>query len=167
MVSCLSASLTADAVACLLTYCKEYTFDGVEYASLLTMQLPPNSPRQPEQLGDLCVNGDINKIHGEFDKILSQLVHLGATFDNPIDILFEAYSGMPWYHFKKYISRQNKDYLDGILGSTFNHELLLTRAMKKYDYLRTKGMWGAKSPDNERIVAMSTALNDLKGKLTR
>ncbi len=37
--------------------------------------------------------------------------------------------------------------------------------MSKYDYLRTKGMWGAKSLDNENIVAMSAALTELKGKL--
>jgi hypothetical protein len=37
--------------------------------------------------------------------------------------------------------------------------------MSKYDYLRTKGMWGAKSPDNEKIVAMAAALTNFKGKL--
>jgi hypothetical protein len=111
------------------------------------------------------VNGDINKIHGEFDKNLSQLIHRGATFDDPIGILFEAYSVVPCYHFKKYISRQHEDYLDGILGSTFTHEVLLTRAMRKYDYLHTKGMWGAKSPNDEKIVAMAAALTKLKGKL--
>ena len=35
MANCLSASLTADAAACLLTYRKEYTFNGVEYAPLM------------------------------------------------------------------------------------------------------------------------------------
>ena len=39
------------------------------------------------------------------------------------------------------------------------------RAMSKYDYLRTKGMWGAKSPEDEKIVAMSAAMLDLKSKL--
>ncbi len=37
--------------------------------------------------------------------------------------------------------------------------------MSKYDYLRTKGMWGAKSPNDEKIVAMAAALTKLKGKL--
>ncbi len=37
--------------------------------------------------------------------------------------------------------------------------------MSKYDYLRTKGMWGAKSPNDEKIVAMAAALTELKGKL--
>ncbi len=107
----------------------------------------------------------INKICGVIDKNLSQLVRHGATFADPIGILFEGYSVVPCYNFKNYISRQDEDYLDGILGSTFNHEELLTRAMSKYDYLHTKGMWGAKSPDKEKIVAMSATLTKLKGEL--
>jgi hypothetical protein len=35
MANCLSASLTADAAARLLTYRKEYTFNGVEYVPLM------------------------------------------------------------------------------------------------------------------------------------
>ncbi len=43
--------------------------------------------------------------------------------------------------------------------------MLLQRAMSKFNYLGTKGMWGAKSPDGEKYDAMSAGLNDLKGKL--
>jgi hypothetical protein len=35
----------------------------------------------------------------------------------------------------------------------------------KYDWLKTKGPWGAKSLDDEKIVAMTAALNMLKGPL--
>jgi hypothetical protein len=38
-------------------------------------------------------------------------------------------------------------------------------AKHKFDWLKTKGLWRAKSPDNEKIVAMTTALNPLKGQL--
>jgi hypothetical protein len=31
--------------------------------------------------------------------------------------------------------------------------------MSKYDYLRTKGMWGAKSPEDEKIVAIFRSPN--------
>jgi hypothetical protein len=34
-----------------------------------------------------------------------------------------------------------------------------------FDWLKTKGLWGAKSPDNKKIVAMTPALNALKGQL--
>ena len=96
---------------------------------------------------------------------MTQLQHCGASFEDPIGALFEAYLVVPCYHFKQYIRHQQKDDLDGLFGSTFTHEVLLQRAMSKYDYLRTKGMWGAKSPEDEKIVAMSTAMLDLKSKL--
>ncbi len=41
----------------------------------------------------------------------------------------------------------------------------MTSAKRKFDWLKTKGLRGAKSPDNEKIVVMTTALNALKGQL--
>jgi hypothetical protein len=41
----------------------------------------------------------------------------------------------------------------------------MTSAMHKYNYLKVKGQWGAKSPDDEKIVAMSAAISALKGHL--
>jgi hypothetical protein len=41
----------------------------------------------------------------------------------------------------------------------------MTSAKCKFDWLKTKEIWGAKSPENEKIVAMTTALNALKGQL--
>ena len=42
----------------------------------------------------------------------------------------------------------------------------MTSAKCKFDWLKTKGMWGAKSSDNEKIVGMTAALNALKGQLS-
>ncbi len=41
----------------------------------------------------------------------------------------------------------------------------MTSAKRKYNWLKTKGLWGAKSQDNEKVVAMTTALNALEGQL--
>jgi hypothetical protein len=45
------------------------------------------------------------------------------------------------------------------------HETLMSFAIRKCNYLKTKGKWGAKSPNNKKIVAMLAALNALKGHL--
>jgi hypothetical protein len=45
------------------------------------------------------------------------------------------------------------------------HEALMTSAKRKYNWLKTKGIWGAKSLDNKKILAMTAALNALKGQL--
>ncbi len=38
-------------------------------------------------------------------------------------------------------------------------------AKAKYDWLVSKKKWGAKSPDDEKIVAMSAEIKSLKGQL--
>jgi hypothetical protein len=169
MSICLAKSLTADAQARLPTYRNEYTFDGVKYAPLMykiIMRLATiNSVATTQMLHDnlqslgtfaAMVSGDIDKIHSEFDKNYSQLIARGATVDNPIGILFD--------HFKLYICQQHEDYLNSKL-TTITHKALMTSAKCKFDWLKTKGLWGAKSPDNKRIVAMTAALNTLKGQL--
>jgi hypothetical protein len=42
---------------------------------------------------------------------------------------------------------------------------MMSMAKCKFDFLKTKGKWGAKSPDDEKIVAMAAEINSLKGKL--
>jgi hypothetical protein len=97
-------------------------------------------------------------------KNYSQLIARGATIDDPIGILFEAYLVVPCHNFKTYICCQHKDHLNGKL-TAIAHKALMTSAKRKYDWLKTKGLWGAKSPDNKKIVAMTATLNALKGQL--
>jgi hypothetical protein len=63
-----------------------------------------------------------------------------------------------------YIRHQHKDYLNGKL-TAITHEALMTSARCKFDWLKTKGLWGAKSPDDKKIVVMTATLNALKGQL--
>jgi hypothetical protein len=46
------------------------------------------------------------------------------------------------------------DYLDS-KHINLTHKALMTSALRKYDWLRERGQWGAKSPDGEKIVAMA------------
>ncbi len=109
------------------------------------------------------VSGDIDKINAEFDKSYSQLIARGATVDDPIGILFAAYQVVPCFNFKTYINRMHEDYLDG--KYTMAYESLMGMAKNKYKYLRNKGTWGAKSIDDDKIVAMTVAINKLKRQL--
>jgi hypothetical protein len=110
------------------------------------------------------VSGNINKVHSKLDKNYSQLIARGATVNKPIGILFKAYLLAPCHHFMLYIRQQHEDYPDGKL-TTITHKALMTSATCKFDWLKTKGLWGVKSPDNKKIVAMTAALNTLKGQL--
>jgi hypothetical protein len=112
----------------------------------------------------VMVQGDIDKVNAEFDTNYSQLLARGATFDDPIGTLFEAYLLVPCYNFTKYIGTKHDEYLDGNLTS-LTHEAMMSMAKRKFDFLKTKGKWGAKSPDDEKIVAMTAEINTLKGQL--
>ncbi len=56
----------------------------------------------------------------------------------------------------------HEDYLDGKLP-TMTHESLMGMAKSKFNYLCNKGMWGAKSHNNDKIVAMTAAIMNSKG----
>jgi hypothetical protein len=85
-----------------------------------------------------------------YPKNYSQLIALGATINDPIGILFEAYKVVPCHNFKTYMNRMHEDYLDGKLATLFN-------------YLKNEDTWGAKSLDDDKIVAMAAAIYKLKG----
>jgi hypothetical protein len=174
---CLLKSLTAEAQVRLLTYRKDYLIDEVKCAPLMykvIMRLATIDSVATTQA--LCDNlhalgtfastasGNIDKINSEFDKNYSQIIARGATVNDPIGILFSAYQVILCYHFKSYINRMHKDYLDGKLA-TLTHESLVGMAKSKFNYLCTKGTWGAKSPDNDKIIAMTAAFDTLKEQL--
>ncbi len=152
MSICLAKLLTADVQARLLTYWNKYTFDGVEYTPLMykiimrlaTIDSVATSQTLCDNLQSLgvyaaTVSGDIDKVHNKFDKNYSHLIARGATVDDPISILFEAYLVVPCHNLKTYICRQHKDYLDGKL-TNITHEALMTLAKHKFDRLKTKGL---------------------------
>ncbi len=141
----------------LLTYQNDYTFNVVEYAPLMykvIMRLATiNSIVATQTLRDnlqnlsvfaATVNGDIDKINSEFNQNYSQIIARGATINDPIGIIFEAYSAISCYNFRTYMKRQHDNYLNGKL--TVTHKALMAFAKAKMDYLKLKVKWGAKSP---------------------
>ena len=129
MCICLGKSLTTSTQAKLLACHAELTFNGIEYAPLMykiimqltTMDSVATNQTLCENLQALAtfaatVQGDIGKIHKEFNKNYSQLISRSATVDDPIQILFNAYKAVPCYNFKWYIKNQHNDYLDGKLA---------------------------------------------------
>jgi hypothetical protein len=174
MSICLAKSLMADAQARLLTYRNEYTFDGVKYTPLMykiimhlaTIDSVATTQMLRDNLQSLgtyaaTVSSDV---HSKFNKNYSQMITRGTTINDPIGILFKAYLVVPCHNFKMYICCQHEDYLDGKL-TNITHKALMTSAKRKFDWLKTKGLWGVKFPDDEKIVAMTAALNAPKGQL--
>ncbi len=112
----------ADAQARLLTYRNKFTFDGVEHAPLMykiIMRLTTTDSVTTTTTQALCdnlqslvvyaatVSGDIDKLHNEFNKNHSQLIARGATIDDPIGLLFDAYLLVSCHNIKSYIHQQH------------------------------------------------------------
>jgi hypothetical protein len=177
MAICLASSLTAEAQVRLITYRNEYTFNCVEYVPLMykiimrlaTINSVATTQTLCKNLQNLgvfvaTVKGKINKIHGKFHRNHSQLLARSTTIDNPIWLLFDAYLVVPCHNFKECIHCHQDDWLDNKLTG-MTHVTLMTFATRKCNYLKTKGMWGTKSPNNEKIMAMLAALYALRGDL--
>ena len=92
----------------------------------------------------------------------SQILARGSTVDDPVAKLFDAYLAVPDYTFKEYTKKKQDAYHDGNLGTIFTHEKLMAQATAKFTYLTTCKLWGSRSPDEEKLIAM---IADLKGKL--
>ncbi len=128
MAICLASSLTAEAQARLLTYCNKYTFNGVEYVPLMykiimrlttigSIATRQTLHKNLQNLGVFVAtfHGNINKIHGKFDRNHSQLLARSTTMDNPIGLLFDPYVVVPCHNFKEYIRLHHNNWLDGKL----------------------------------------------------
>jgi hypothetical protein len=107
------------------------------------------------------IERDIELLHPYFDFNYMQIIARGATVDNFVNILFAAYMVVPCHNFRSYIKRRQDAYTDRTL--TLTHEELNVLATNKFNLLKQEEMWGAKSPDKDKIVAMQVKLTALKG----
>jgi hypothetical protein len=109
-------------------------------------------------------NGNIDEIHTYFNQNYAQLRARGQSVDDVHTILFEAYlQGVPDATFHDYMRRLQDDWMDqtGDMRDA-THEDIMKKAKAKYDLLVNSGKWGAKSPDQEKIIALEAQLKDLQ-----
>jgi hypothetical protein len=174
MSECIMKMLTPAARVRLLPFRGDYEIDNVIYAPLLHKKIMAlatiNSIATTKtlrsnlrELPTFCstIKGDIKLIQSYFNSNYTQIIAHGAMVDDPIDILFSAYMVVPCNNFKSYIKCKQDAYTDGTL--TLMHKGLVMLATNKFNLLKQEGMWGAKSPDEDKIVAMQAELTALKG----
>jgi hypothetical protein len=109
-------------------------------------------------------NGNIDEIHTYFNQNYAQLKAQGQSIDNVHTILFDAYLlGIPDATFHDYMSRSQDDWMDqtGDMRDA-THKDITKKAKAKYNLLVNSGKWGAKSPDQEKIIALKTHVKELK-----
>ena len=73
--------------------------------------------------------------------------------------LFKGYAACSDEKFREYIEKKQVDYEDGF---DMTPEILMTYAENKYNTMIRDIVWNALSPDQERIVALSSTVQELK-----
>jgi hypothetical protein len=174
MSECIMKTLTPAARVRLLPFRGDYKIDDVIYAPLLHKKImalatinsvaTTNTLRSNlRKLPTYCstIKGDIELLHSSFNANYTQIIARGATVNNPTGILFSVYMVFPCHNFRSYIKRRQDAYTYGTL--TLTHEELIMLATNKFNLLKQEAMWGAKSPNEDKIVAMQAELTPLKG----
>ena len=64
----------------------------------------------------------------------------------------------------KYIFDLQTRYED---GENINAEMLMERAAQKYKNMSTRGIWEAASPEDEKLLALTTTIEALKAKMNK
>ncbi len=96
------------------------------------------------------IKRDIELLHSYFDTNNTQIIARGATVNDHVNILFAAYMVVACHNFRNYIKRKQNTYTDGTL--TLTQEELIMLATNKFNLLKQEGTWGAKSPDEDKIL---------------
>jgi len=174
MAECIKTTLSASARARLLPFRNEIEHNNVVYAPLLhkkvmaleTIDYVATTKPLRSNLREITtycatVKGNIELLHSYFDTNYSQIIACGITVNDPVDILFTAYSVVPCALFLLYIKNKADQYTDGT--ATFTQEELILLATNKFNLLMQTGEWGAKMLEEEKIVAMQAELTALKG----
>ncbi len=167
-------TLTPDARVQLLPFQGDYEIDDIIYVPLLyktimalaTINSVATTKTLRSNLGELptycsTIKGDIELLHSYFDANYTQIIACGATVEDPVNILFSVYRVVSFRNFRSYIKCKQDVYTDGTL--TLMHKELIRLATNKFSLLKQEGMWGVKSPDKDKIVAMQAELTALKG----
>jgi hypothetical protein len=107
------------------------------------------------------IKGDIELLHSYFNANYTQIIACGATVNDPVDILFSVYMVIPCHNFRSYIKRKQDACTDGTL--TLTHKELIMLATNMFTLLKQEETWGAKSPEEDKIVVMQAELTAFKG----
>jgi hypothetical protein len=151
MSKCIMKTLTSAARVRLLPFQGDYEINNVIYAPLLHKKIMAPATIDSvattktlrsnlRELPTFCstIKGDIELFHSYFDSNYTQIIARGARVDNPVDILFSAYMGVPCNNFRNQIKRKQDAYTDGT--QTLAHEELIMLATNKFNLLKQEGM---------------------------
>jgi hypothetical protein len=141
MAECIMSTLSASARARLLPFRNEIEHNNVVYAPLLhkkvmalaTIDFVATTETLRSNLREITTNcatvkGDIELLHSYFDTNYSQIITRSATVNDPVDILFTAYSVVPCALFRLYIKNKADQYTDRTATTLVEEKIVAMQA---------------------------------------
>ena len=108
------------------------------------------------------IGNDIVKFNNRVQILLDTLTARGKTTHNLMTNLFKGYAACSDKVFVKYIADRQDEWEDGRVAMTAVQ--LMQIASNKYKTMKTKEVWEAPSPEEEKLLALEARFQELKKK---
>jgi len=108
------------------------------------------------------IDYDVGKLNMYVKTLLDQLSARGETSTDMLSNLFTGYLSAKDRNFVAYIDKKLELYEE---GTNISPNQLMLWARQKYDLLKDKGTWNAPTPEEEKIIALTTQVNKMSEKL--
>ena len=116
----------------------------------------------PTKIKDL--KSDIAKFNDHVDSIVMNLAAGGETSSDLIVYLFKSYLLVEDKAFNQFILNKKEKFDEG--DPTITTQALMDSALNKYNTLRQSKAWKAKTPEEERLIALTAQLKEARDKIT-
>ena len=111
------------------------------------------------------IRNDIIKFNSHVQTLLDALKARGETTQDLLSNLFKAYAAVNDRTFVKYIADCQSKWEDG--EENFTPTQLMRKAANKFKTLKTKEIWEAPSPEEEKLLALEARFTKLNKKLAK
>jgi len=172
MFKCISSSLTEDARLKIVAETDVYTRNGAEAGPILFKLLTQKAVVDTrsttnyfrENLSSLdtymaSINSNIVEFNNYVKLNRDGLLARGEGCDDLMINLFKGYNAAGDDNFVKYMMDHKTKYDD---GEDYTPERLMQLALNKYTNLTRSKQWGALSPEQEKIVALTAEVKTIK-----
>jgi hypothetical protein len=109
------------------------------------------------------LKSNVVKFNDIVSSIIVDLAAGGETSSNLIVYVFQSYLSIEDQEFKRYIQNKKEKYDKGNPAITAQN--LMTMALTKYNQLVQSKTWKAKSPEEEKLIALTAQLKAAKDKI--
>ena len=116
----------------------------------------------PTKIKDL--KSDIDKFNDYIDGIILDLAAGGETSSNLIVYLFKLYLIIKDKVFNQFIVNKKEKFGEGDPSITL--QVLMDMALNKYNMLKQSKTWKVKTPEEEKLIALTAQLKEAKEKIT-